>query len=60
MILVFLLIFCVITALVSGVVLMAFGGRINKKYSNKLMIARVVFQFLTVVMVFLLYLYSKK
>lgn len=31
-------------ALVAGIILMARGGKLNSKYSNKLMVMRVVFQ----------------
>lgn len=33
-----------VVVLVSGVVLMAKGGEANRKYGNKLMVARVAFQ----------------
>jgi hypothetical protein len=41
--------------LVCGVMLMARGGETNKKYSNKMMIARVIFQALTIVAIGLMY-----
>lgn len=40
--------------LILGVIIMARGGKINKKLSNKLMIARVAFQFLTIMALLLL------
>ncbi len=47
-IVVFLLL-ATLLVLVTGVTLMMRGGKINKKYSNKLMVARVTLQGLTLV-----------
>lgn len=33
-----------VLVLISGIVLMAIGGKFNKKYANKLMTARIVLQ----------------
>ncbi len=55
------LIFLTLTvlALVAGLVLLAIGGKQNKKYSTKLMALRVIMQFLTIISLFLLYLLKK-
>ena len=47
----FLVVFMVITlgVLVTGVISMMRGGEFNRKYANKLMQARVLFQFLALV-----------
>jgi hypothetical protein len=38
------IIFATLAVLVSGLVVMAIGGKINRKYSNRLMVLRVVCQ----------------
>lgn len=38
-----------LTILITGVTIMGRGGKINQKYANKLMIARVVMQLLTII-----------
>jgi hypothetical protein len=45
--------------LIVGVIIMAKGGNFNKKYSNKLMIARVVMQALAIAALGLLYFFHK-
>jgi hypothetical protein len=52
--------FLTLAVLVAGIFLMAKGGRINKKYSNKLMIARVFLQSLAIIMLAILYFYMKR
>ena len=42
--------------LIVGLLLMAKGGELNKKYGNKLMVARVALQALALAMLFILYL----
>lgn len=37
--------------LIIGIIIMTKGGKINQEYSNKLMVARVVFQGLAILMV---------
>ncbi len=44
----------VVLVLVAGIFLMGKGGEANKKYANKLMVARISFQALAVVCVVLL------
>ncbi|MDX1924483.1 MAG: hypothetical protein SFT91_04620 [Rickettsiaceae bacterium] len=46
-------------SLVTGIVLMGFGGKLNKKYSRFLMTSRVALQFLSVIALFLLFMYKK-
>jgi hypothetical protein len=46
--------------LITGVLIMARGGKTNEKYSNKLMIARVALQATAIAALALLYLCSKK
>ena len=41
--------------LICGVLLMARGGKMNKKYGNKLMVARVVMQTLAILCIGLIY-----
>ncbi len=55
-----LMILVVFGILVSGIVVMARGGDISKKYSNKLMQARVLAQFAVVILVALLLFLSNK
>ncbi|MBN9542746.1 MAG: twin transmembrane helix small protein [Alphaproteobacteria bacterium] len=47
-------------ALIAGIVLMARGGKINQKYSNKLMTMRVVLQGLAIAIVAIIFLVAKK
>ncbi len=46
--------------LLMGVGLMMRGGEMNKKYGNKLMIARVGFQFMVLVMLVLMFVIGTK
>jgi hypothetical protein len=46
--------------LIIGIVFMARGGKVNKKYSNKLMIARVALQGIAVAIIAGLYFFYKK
>jgi hypothetical protein len=48
-----------LAVLIVGIVIMVRGGEINKKYSNKLMVARVWFQAITIGII-LLVIYSSK
>ena len=55
-----ILIFLTLLILIAGVILMAKGGNLNKKYGNKLMVARVVMQFLAIIMLAFMYFCVKK
>jgi hypothetical protein len=44
-----------LVVLIAGVVLMAMGGKLNKKYSNQLMMLRVVLQGSVILLLFLMY-----
>jgi hypothetical protein len=44
-----------LVVLVTGILLMAKGGKVNEKYSNRLMIARVVLQAMAVLLLGLMY-----
>lgn len=46
--------------LVSGILVFALGGKINHKFSNKLMVLRVVFQFLAIISVVFLFIILSK
>ncbi len=46
-------VFGVVASLLTGVVAMGRGGEFNRKFGNKLMRARVTFQFLAIVFVLL-------
>ena len=54
-----ILVFSVLAVLIAGVVLMGRGGELNKKYGNKLMMARVSLQWLIVVLLIAIYLFNK-
>ncbi len=46
-----LIVMCVtLISLIVGVIFMSIGGKLNKKYSNKLMVARVATQVLAVLL----------
>jgi ABC-type dipeptide/oligopeptide/nickel transport system permease component len=51
----FLLMLATVLVLVSGIVLMAIGGKANTKYGNKLMVARVVLQAASIILLAILY-----
>lgn len=55
-----ILILFTLLVLIAGILLMAKGGKINKKYSNKLMTARVSLQFLAIITLAFMYFYVKK
>ena len=55
-----LLIIFTLLVLIAGIVLMARGGKVNKKYSNILMVARVSLQFLAIIMLAFIYFYARK
>ena len=59
MLLGFIFMFMTLLVLILGLILMAFGGKINSKYSKKLMTARVFFQFLAVVSLFIFFITTK-
>ena len=40
---------------IAGTVVMIRGGKVNKKYSNKLMVARVAFQAIAIFLLFLMF-----
>jgi hypothetical protein len=46
-------------SLVVGLVLMAAGGKINKKYSKQLMTARVILQFCAIFSLFMLFAFAR-
>jgi uncharacterized membrane protein len=48
-----------VAVLIAGVLLMAKGGALNKKYGNKMMVARVGLQALTLALVGALFLLGK-
>ncbi len=50
----------VLGILIAGVVVMAKGGETSKKYSNKLMQARVVAQFVAILLIVILLFFSGK
>ncbi len=54
-----ILVFSVFTVLIAGVVLMGSGGELNKKYGNKLMIARVSLQSLALLVILLIFMFKK-
>ncbi len=54
-IIIILLMLATLGVLIIGVTLMAFGGKLNKKYANKLMVARVVLQAATLVLLGVLF-----
>ncbi len=55
---VLLLMLATLAALVTGLVVMAMDGEINRKYGNRLMVARVAFQALTIAMLSMVVLFS--
>jgi hypothetical protein len=54
-----ILMIATLLAMVVGLVFMAIGGKLNRKYSNKLMSLRVLMQVLSVASIGLLYIFSK-
>lgn len=55
-----LLIIGVFLSLMAGVILMGKGGKANKKYGNKLMMSRVVFQGLIVLVLIIMFIMGEK
>lgn len=55
-----ILILLTLAVLIAGIFLMGKGGKLNTKYSNKLMVARVSLQFLAIIMLALMYFFVKK
>lgn len=53
--LVLILVLATLAVLIAGIVVMARGGKLDKKWSNRLMVARVCLQGTAVVMLFLLF-----
>ena len=53
------LMLAVVLVLLAGLAVMLRGGELNKRYGNKLMIARVSLQGLTLALVGLMFLFSK-
>lgn len=53
------LIFATFGVLLAGIMLMGIGGKANRRYSNKLMVARVSLQALVILMLLLMYSVSK-
>ena len=58
-IILFILLACILAVLFTGVGLMVKGGELNRKYGNKLMVARVSLQGLAVVVLGAIFLMSK-
>jgi hypothetical protein len=58
-ILVLVLMLMTLLSLVAGVGMMMIGGKLNAKYGNKMMVARVSLQGLTVLLIGLLFLVGK-
>ncbi len=58
-IIVLVLMLATLAVLVAGVSLMMIGGKLNAKYGNKLMVARVGFQALTLLMIAILFMMGK-
>jgi hypothetical protein len=59
-ILLYALMIATVLVLVIGVSLMASGGKANKKYSNQLMMLRVLLQGAAIALLFIMYLMFKK
>ena len=55
LILMLLFAFATLAVLIIGIIVMAKGGKLDKKYSNKLMVARVCFQGIAVLLLCLLF-----
>ncbi len=55
------IIFMLVTlvVLLVGVLVMSIGGKINKRYSKKLMLARVIFQFFAIVMLAIMFVFTR-
>ncbi|MEZ5691043.1 MAG: HIG1 domain-containing protein [Rickettsiales bacterium] len=51
-----ILVFAVFIVLISGIFMMGSGGKLNRKYGNKLMTARVSLQGLVLLLVVIIYL----
>lgn len=50
------LMFATVVVLIAGLVLMAIGGKVNEKHSNKLMVARVMLQGAAIIMLGIMFL----
>lgn len=50
-----ILMFATVAVLIAGLVLMAIGGKVNKKYANKLMTARVILQAAAIILLGILF-----
>lgn len=55
-IVILVLMLCTLAVLAAGVGVMMIGGRLNAKYANRLMVARVSLQALTVLLIGLMFL----
>jgi hypothetical protein len=55
MILALTFMFLTLVVLIAGIVIMASGGKVNKKYAGKLMAARVIFQLLAILVLGILF-----
>ncbi len=60
MIIAIIFIFLTLLVLIFGILLMAKGGELNKKYGNKLMVARVSLQFAAIIILAFMYLFMAK
>ncbi len=58
-IVIIVLLVAVVAVLISGLVVMGIGGKTDKKYSNKLMMARVAVQALIVLILGVMFSFSK-
>lgn len=59
-VLMLLLVFATLAVLVGGVLMMAFGGKLNEKYANKMMVARVTLQGLALLTLALIGIFAAK
>lgn len=59
MIAIFIFSFLTLAVLISGVVIMATGSKLNAKFSNRLMTLRVVFQAIVIALLALFYYLNK-
>jgi hypothetical protein len=55
-----ILVLFTLAVLIVGIIIMGMGGKVNKKYSNKLMIARVATQAITIIALIVFFILMKK
>ena len=51
---------CTLLTIIGGIAILAFGNKIDKKYTSKLMFARVFLQAAVIILVAILALFGKK